>query len=169
MAESIRINTVEARRAQAFPTLAPAEVERMRRFGTVRRYAEGERLFETGKPGPGMCVVLAGAIRITSRDAHGNDILIVEHTRGMFAGEVGINGDLGVEIDRTRVRVNVFDHLGGHGVAARLIRDNVPTLSSLDLPPELASVVDLRDGRVRVCGPWGSGTATTRGTNVSFR
>jgi thioredoxin reductase (NADPH) len=36
---------------QTFPTLAPAEIERMRHFGDVRTYKHGELLFETGKPG----------------------------------------------------------------------------------------------------------------------
>ncbi len=78
-----------------------------------------------------------------------------------FAGEVGINGDLSVDVDGSRVRVNVFDHLGGVGIAARIIRDTVPTLSQLDLPPELATIVELRDGLVLVCGPTGSGKSTT--------
>jgi twitching motility protein PilT len=79
----------------------------------------------------------------------------------LFAGAVGINGDLGLDIDNTRVRVNVFDHLGGYGLVARLIRDTVPTLAQLDLPHELASIVELRDGLVLVCGPTGSGKSTT--------
>jgi len=89
MAEVSRSRTIDARRAQAFPTLAAAEVERMRRFGTVHRYADGESLFETGKPAPGMFVVLAGGIRVTGRDGHGHDVPIVEHGPGQFAGEVG--------------------------------------------------------------------------------
>jgi twitching motility protein PilT len=79
----------------------------------------------------------------------------------LFAGAVGVNGDLGLDIDNTRVRVNVFDHLGGYGIVARLIRDTVPTLAQLDLPPELANIVELRDGLVLVCGPTGSGKSTT--------
>lgn len=79
----------------------------------------------------------------------------------LFAGTVGVNGDLGLDIDNTRVRVNVFDHLGGYGLVARLIRDTVPSLSQLDLPPELANIMDLRDGLVLVCGPTGSGKSTT--------
>ncbi len=79
----------------------------------------------------------------------------------LFAGAVGVNGDLSIDIDGTRVRVNVFDHLGGYGLVARLIRDTVPSLSQLDLPPELANIMDLRDGLVLVCGPTGSGKSTT--------
>ncbi|MFX9112535.1 hypothetical protein ABTN46_19675, partial [Acinetobacter baumannii] len=53
---------------QTFPTLTPAEIARMRKFGELRNYAHGELLFETGKPGPGMFVVLKGHVAITQRD-----------------------------------------------------------------------------------------------------
>src|SRR5712675_2849750 len=43
---------------QTFPTLTPPEIERMRRFGELHTYKHGEALFETGKPGPGMFVLL---------------------------------------------------------------------------------------------------------------
>src|SRR5712691_6475244 len=55
--------TLDARRAQTFPVLAPDEIARMRRFGTPCRYAAGARIYETGKPSPGMLVVLSGTIR----------------------------------------------------------------------------------------------------------
>lgn len=74
---------------------------------------------------------------------------------------IGSNSDLSLEVAGTRVRVNVFDHLGGAAIAVRLIRDRVPALVDLDLPAELASVVDQRDGLVLVCGPTGSGKSTT--------
>jgi len=81
--------TLEARRQQAFPTLAPDEIERMRRFARPVRYVGGEHIYETGKRTPGMLVVLSGAIRIPGRDAHGRDLAVVEHTAGSFSGEVG--------------------------------------------------------------------------------
>jgi twitching motility protein PilT len=74
---------------------------------------------------------------------------------------LGSNTDHSIEIDGTRLRVNVFDHLNGYAVAARLIRERVPTLAELSLPPELAGIVDHRDGLVLVCGPTGSGKSTT--------
>src|SRR5260221_3686064 len=82
--------TLEARRQQAFPTLAPDEIERMRRFGRPVRYRDGERVYEAGKRTAGMLVVLSGAIRITSRDAHGQDIAVVDHVAGSFSGELGL-------------------------------------------------------------------------------
>lgn len=74
---------------------------------------------------------------------------------------LGNNSDHGAELDGTRIRVNAFDHLGGFGVVARLIRDRVPSLAELALPPELGAVIDHRDGLVLVCGPTGSGKSTT--------
>src|SRR6266851_5561270 len=81
--------TLDARRAQTFPVLAPDEIARMRRFGTPCRYAAGARIYETGKPSPGMLVVLSGAIRITGRDGHGHDFPVVDHVAGAFSGELG--------------------------------------------------------------------------------
>ena len=74
---------------------------------------------------------------------------------------IGSNQDLSLEVAGTRVRVNCFDHLGGAAIAVRLIRDRVPALADLDLPPEVGNVVDHRDGLVLVCGPTGSGKSTT--------
>jgi thioredoxin reductase (NADPH) len=81
--------TLEARRAQAFPVLAPDEIARMRRFATPRRYAAGERVYETGKPTPGLLVVLSGTLRVTGRDGHGHDFPVVDHAAGSFSGELG--------------------------------------------------------------------------------
>jgi thioredoxin reductase (NADPH) len=89
MAEPYHSPTLQARRAQMFPVLADEEIARLRRFGAPRRYADGERLFETGKTSPGMFVVLSGALRITGRDGHGHDLLIAELSAGGFSGEIG--------------------------------------------------------------------------------
>jgi len=74
---------------QTFPTLTPHEIDRMRRFGEVRRYKHGERLFETGKPGPGMFVVLSGHVSITHRDGLGHVTPIIDQPPGQFLAEIG--------------------------------------------------------------------------------
>ncbi|HEX3476832.1 MAG TPA: PilT/PilU family type 4a pilus ATPase [Kofleriaceae bacterium] len=74
---------------------------------------------------------------------------------------VGSSTDHSLELDGARLRVNAFDHLGGAGVVARLIRDRVPGLTELALPAEIGAVVDQRDGLVLVAGPTGSGKSTT--------
>jgi hypothetical protein len=67
-----------ARMEQTFPTLTDAEIARMRRFGELRSYKDGEPMFETGKAGPGMFVVLSGHVAITERDGLGHVTPIVE-------------------------------------------------------------------------------------------
>src|ERR1700730_17930651 len=39
---------IQARRAQMFPTLAPADIDRLRRFGETRSYGLGERIIRAG-------------------------------------------------------------------------------------------------------------------------
>jgi len=79
---------LKTRLGQAFPKLDDTEIERMRRFGIVRRFGPGEKLYETGKPSAGVYVLLSGNVRITGRDAHGQDVGVSEHTRGSFTGEL---------------------------------------------------------------------------------
>src|SRR5215469_1007627 len=74
---------------QTFPNLTGAEIGRMRRFGELRTYKDGERLFETGKPGPGMFVVLSGHVAITQRDGLGHITPVIEQGPGQFLAEIG--------------------------------------------------------------------------------
>jgi thioredoxin reductase (NADPH) len=73
---------------QTFPTLTPQEIARMRRFGDLRRYKDGEMLFETGKPGPGMFVVLSGHVAITQRDGFGRITPVIDQAPGQFLAEI---------------------------------------------------------------------------------
>jgi thioredoxin reductase (NADPH) len=74
---------------QTFPELTQAEIARMRRFGELRTYKDGECLFETGKPGPGMFVVLSGHVAITQRDGLGHVTPVIDQGPGQFLAEVG--------------------------------------------------------------------------------
>ena len=87
--ESAPEGRVFPRFEQTFPTLTPQEIARMRRFGETRNYKHGERLFETGKPGPGMFVVLSGHVAITQRDGFGHVTPIIEQGPGQFLAEIG--------------------------------------------------------------------------------
>ena len=48
------LGPLASRRHQMFPRLTDVDIARIKRFGTVRRYARGERLFAAGEPAPGM-------------------------------------------------------------------------------------------------------------------
>src|SRR5258705_3190997 len=74
---------------QTFPALTPQEIARMRRFGEVRSYKDRERLFETGKPGPGMFVILSGHVAISQRDGLGHVTPVINEGPGQFLAEIG--------------------------------------------------------------------------------
>src|SRR3979411_1764673 len=74
---------------QTFPALTPQEIARMRRFGKVRNYKDGEKLFETGKPGPGVFVLLSGHVAISQRDGLGHVTPVIDQGPGQFLAEIG--------------------------------------------------------------------------------
>src|SRR3982075_137099 len=86
-----RVSSIAAfpRLEQTFPELTPQEIARMRRFGEVRDYKDGEMLFETGKPGPGMFVILSGQVGITQRDGLGHVTPVIDQGPGQFLAEIG--------------------------------------------------------------------------------
>src|SRR3984893_4305522 len=61
----------------------------MRGFGELRSYKDGEKLFETGKPGPGMFVILSGHVTITQRDGLGHVTPVIDQPPGQFLAEIG--------------------------------------------------------------------------------
>ena len=79
---------IETRRHQMFPTLEAAEIERVRRFGTVCCYAPGEALTTVGHVARGFMVILAGHVEMTQRGESGKRTLIVTHGPGQFMGEL---------------------------------------------------------------------------------
>ena len=79
---------IETRRHQMFPTLEAAEIERVRRFGEVCRYAPGEALTTLGHVARGFMVILAGHVEMTQRGESGQHTLIVTHGPGQFMGEL---------------------------------------------------------------------------------
>ena len=74
---------------QTFPTLTAQEIARIRRFGEERNYRHGAALFETGKPGPGMFVILSGHVAITQRDGLGRVTPVIDQGPGQFLAEIG--------------------------------------------------------------------------------
>ena len=99
--------SLRSRTGQMFPSLTDAEIARMRRFGTVLRYAAGDRLFRAGEPGPGMFVVLAGSVTISQRDGLGHVSPMLRQRPGQFMAEVGqlsgsqalVDGDADVDTE----------------------------------------------------------------------
>src|SRR5579871_5225006 len=67
---------------ETFPELKPEEIDRLRRYGTLRKYSDGEKLVEAGKIAPGMFVVLKGLVDGT---AEGDVEALVVPTSGLRA------------------------------------------------------------------------------------
>ncbi|GJI98775.1 thioredoxin reductase [Duganella caerulea] len=79
---------LEQRRHQIFPVLSAADIKHMHRFGHVRHYSDGEMIFEAGKTGFGLMLVIQGGIEVSRYDGLGNTAYITTHTPGQFGGEV---------------------------------------------------------------------------------
>ena len=77
-----------SRYEQTFPELATRDIERLRRFGKIKRFADRENLLEVGKETAGMFVVLSGHVCITQRDGLGHVTPVIEQGPGQFLAEV---------------------------------------------------------------------------------
>jgi thioredoxin reductase (NADPH) len=75
--------------ALMFPTLTPAQIERIQSHGVVRQVASGETLVEAGDPVVPFFVVKSGEIEIIRPSSLG-DTLVVVHGPGKFTGEINM-------------------------------------------------------------------------------
>jgi thioredoxin reductase (NADPH) len=80
---------IDPRDERMFPKLTAAEIDRLLRFGQVRRYRKDQPLFVTGEIAPGMFVLKTGRVQVTRRDPLGHLAPIVEQGPGEFVAEVG--------------------------------------------------------------------------------
>ncbi len=67
-----------------------------------------------------------------------------------------------------RHRVNVYFQRGKTAIAIRLLRNDIPTLEDLSLPPVLADFAMRPRGLVLITGPTGSGKSTTLAGMLDF-
>src|SRR5437764_13804028 len=62
---------------------------------------------------------------------------------------------------RARFRCNIFQQRGVESIVMRVNPTDIPTLSLLNLPSQLAEIAELRNGLVLITGPTGSGKSST--------
>lgn len=67
-----------------------------------------------------------------------------------------------------RHRVNVYHQKGNTAIAIRLLRNDIPTLADLDLPPILGEFSLRPRGLILVTGPTGSGKSTTLAAMIDY-
>ncbi len=75
------------RQAEAFPVLTPAQIERIRPYGTARKVQAGEILFEQGQSGMPCFVVLSGKLEILMTRLSGEQAFVT-YGPGGFSGEM---------------------------------------------------------------------------------
>ena len=90
------------RKAQMFPRLTAAQIERLEVHGTHRQIHSGEILSEPGERHRPMLVVLSGSIEVVQRGIDA-EVLVVVHTAGSFSGEMSTLQGVGGLV-RSRVR-----------------------------------------------------------------
>lgn len=69
---------------------------------------------------------------------------------------------------RARFRVNIFQQRGVYSIVMRVIPTDIPTLTSLGLPRQLAEIADLRNGLVLMTGPTGAGKSSTQAAIIDI-
>jgi thioredoxin reductase (NADPH) len=77
------------RRAQMFPKLEAAQIERIAAHAQRRPIRAGEILFEQGQPNPGVHILLSGSLTIVRPGLTGEDLIVVQGERE-FTGETSV-------------------------------------------------------------------------------
>ena len=62
---------------------------------------------------------------------------------------------------RCRFRVNIFQQRGSFSIVMRVIPHDIPSFESLNIPPQLSEICNIRNGIVLLTGPTGSGKSST--------
>ncbi len=101
------------------------------------------------------------------------EILDIVHQMTNDAQQTSVNNHHDTDFSFTtrsgyRHRVNVYFQKGKPAIAIRLLRNDIPTLEDLGLPPILADFSMRPRGLVLVTGPTGSGKSTTLAGMIDF-
>lgn len=75
---------------QAFPSLTPAQIDRLRAYGKLRPVAAGDVLFDVGDSSIPMFVVFSGKMEIVQPDGKGERVLATHDATGEFTGETNM-------------------------------------------------------------------------------
>src|SRR5665213_314216 len=109
-------------RTQAFPVLTPAQIDRIRPIGSIRRVENGEILFEPGDTVVPFFVLLSGSMEIVQPGLNG-ERPIATHGPGEFTGEMTmISGHRCLVLGRT-TEPGEFLELTGDGLRSLVARD----------------------------------------------
>ena len=77
--------------------------------------------------------------------------------------------NLGLTRDTGRFRVNIYYQRGEVSMVVRYIKSDIPTITTLGLPPVLETLVKAKQGLILVVGSTGSGKSTTLASMLQNR
>src|SRR5438874_15003 len=92
----------QPRRAETFPTLTTAQIDRMRAAGHERAFHAGEILVEQGAASASFLVILEGSLEVVHPHVGGEDLIAVL-VAGEFTGEMNMLTGM-PSLVRTRAR-----------------------------------------------------------------
>jgi thioredoxin reductase (NADPH) len=107
---------------QAFPTLTPSQIDRIRPHGKVRAVRPGELLFEPGEMHVPFFVLLSGAMEIVRSDIN-HEKVIVTHHAGSFTGEMTMISGRGTLVRGRVTEAGEFLELTGEQMRTLVARD----------------------------------------------
>jgi len=96
------------------------------------------------------------------------DSIMNEQQRQLFRDELEADFAIAHE-DRGRFRVNAFHQRGACGMVLRYIKNDIPTIDQLNLPPVLAELIMHKRGIILMVGATGSGKSTTLAAMLDHR
>jgi thioredoxin reductase (NADPH) len=124
------LNTALASRfQQMFPILSAAEIDRVRRFGEVKRFPAGEFLFHAGEAVSGMYVILSGRVAIVPRDGLGQPVPVA-----VFAELIGAPVEDMTEVVPGEVMAEI-GQLSGHADLSAFDARAVGDVEAILVPP----------------------------------
>ena len=115
---------------EMFPVLSRAEIERVRRFGEIRRFADGEFLSRTGDPVPPMYVIVSGRVAIVLRDPLGQAVPV-----NTIAELIGAPLEEMTEVVPGEVMAEL-GHLSGRKDMSAIDARAVGDVEAIAVPPE---------------------------------
>jgi twitching motility protein PilT len=141
----------------------------------------GELLGKMVRRGASDLILVPGAqpvLRVEGQLERLGGEVVEEGVRALFAPHLGDRArrsltesgcaDFSISLSRdddeargVRLRVNIQRQGGRLAAAVRALPQRVPSLAELNLPQDLADLVQSNNGLVLVCGPTGSGKSTT--------
>ena len=109
-------------RTQIFPTLTPAQIDRVRSVSKVRSVRKGEILFEPGDTDVPFFVLLSGAMEIVQPSLEG-ERPVATHGPGEFTGELTMISGRRCLVRGRVTEPGEFLELGGDGLRSLIARD----------------------------------------------